>query len=301
MSQDVLAAKRKPKLTARSPISPLFHDRSFTVGLGILLTLVFLGVAAPLVSPYPAQGRGETVPSPCASPAGVCPPSLAHPFGTEVGGRDLMSRIFFGLRTSIEISVIVVCLAFIIGLVVGVTAGFFGGWLDELLMRLTDIFLSFPHIILALIIVATLGPGFKDVIIALGVTWWPYFARLTRAQALSVKSAPYVLLSTYYGTPRVKVILGHIIPASISPLLIQATLDLGTVVLAEAGLSFLGLGVRPPTADLGRIIFESVNYVSTAWWYPLFPGLFLALLVVGFNLVGDSLRERFDPTLRRSI
>lgn len=281
----------------------LMRSREFAAGFTILVAMVFLGLAAPLVSPYPAQGMGETVPSPCpqVSPAGVCPPSLAHPFGTEVGGRDLMSRIFFGLRTSIVISVLVVFLAFSVGLVVGVVAGYFGGWVDELLMRVTDIFLSFPHIILSLIIVATLGPGFRDVVIALGTTWWPSFARLARAQAVSAKSAPYVQLSRYYGVSHLGVVFGHVVPASVSPLLVQATLDLGSVVLAEAGLSFLGLGVRPPAADLGRIIFESGDYVTTAWWYPLFPGLFLVLLVLGFVLVGDALRERFEPTLRRSF
>jgi peptide/nickel transport system permease protein len=284
-----------------SIVKTLFKERTFAVGFGIVVCLFFLGLAAPLVSPYPAQGMGETVPSPCSSPAGVCAPTLSHPFGTEVGGRDIMSRIFFGLRTSILVSLLVVSISFVIGLFIGVSAGYFGGWVDELLMRITDVFLSFPHIILALIIVATLGPGLKDVVIALGVTWWPYFARLSRAQALSVKFRPYVQLSKYYGVPSFKVMLGHLIPSSLSPLVIQATLDLGSVVLAEAGLSFLGLGVRPPTADLGRMIFESIDYVTTAWWYPLFPGIFLALLVIGFNLMGDSLRERFEPSLRRSF
>jgi ABC-type dipeptide/oligopeptide/nickel transport systems, permease components len=284
-----------------SIVKTLFKERTFAVGFGIVVCLFFLGLAAPLVSPYPAQGMGETVPSPCSSPAGVCAPTLSHPFGTEVGGRDIMSRIFFGLRTSILVSLLVVSISFVIGLFIGVSAGYFGGWVDELLMRITDVFLSFPHIILALIIVATLGPGLKDVVIALGVTWWPYFARLSRVQALSVKFRPYVQLSKYYGVPSFKVMLGHLIPSSLSPLVIQATLDLGSVVLAEAGLSFLGLGVRPPTADLGRMIFESIDYVTTAWWYPLFPGIFLALLVIGFNLMGDSLRERFEPSLRRSF
>jgi len=278
----------------------LLRQKMFVAGFIMVGAMVFIGVFAPWVSPYPAQGMGETVASSCpSSPAGICPPSAAHWFGTEVTGRDIMSRIFFGIRTSISISVLVVLLALAIGLAVGLTAGYFGGLVDEGLMRITDIFLSFPHLILALVIVAILGPGFYDVLIALGVTWWPSFARLARAQALEIRNRPYVIVAKASGVRSRSIIGGHILPNSISPLLVLISVDLGAVVLAEAGLSFLGLGVRPPTADLGVMIAESATQLTTAWWYAFFPGIFLTILVIGFNLLGDSVRDIVDPRLRR--
>ncbi|MEM3684976.1 MAG: ABC transporter permease [Conexivisphaerales archaeon] len=282
-------------------LKPLRQDKLFIIGASIISIMVFISIFAPWISPYPAQGEGETVPSECPSisPAGVCPPSLQHPLGTEVGGRDLLSRIFFGIRTSILISVGVVMLALAIGLLIGLTAGFFGGFIDEALMRITDIFLAIPHIILALNIVAILGPGLYDVFIALGVTWWPAFARLARAQAISIRSKPYVMVARASGISSARIVFSHILPNSISPLLVQMSIDLGAVVLAEAGLSFIGLGVRPPTADLGQIIYQAINYITTSWWMAVFPGLFLTLLVLGFNMVGDAIRDRFDPSLRR--
>jgi len=283
-------------------LRPLFHEKMFLAGFVMVGAMIFIAVFAPWVSPYPAQGEGQTVVTTCPqSAAGICPPSLQHLFGTEQTGRDLMSRIFFGIRTSVEISVLVVLLATAIGLGVGLTAGYFGGIIDEALMRVTDIFLSFPHLILALVIVAVLGPGFFDVLIALGLTWWPSFARLARAQALEIRNRPYVVIAKASGVSNRSILGRHILPNAISPLLVLISVDLGAVVLAEAGLSFLGLGVRPPTADLGVIIAESANQITTAWWYAFFPGVFLVILVLGFNLLGDSIRDRVDPRLRGFI
>ncbi|MDV3278101.1 MAG: ABC transporter permease [Nitrososphaerales archaeon] len=280
----------------------LFREKMFVAGIIMVGAMVFIGVFAAWVSPYPAQGMGQTALTSCpSSAAGICPPSPEHWFGTEQTGRDIMSRVFFGIRTSITISVLVVLLATAIGLAVGLTAGYFGGLVDEGLMRVTDIFLSFPHLILALVIVAVLGPGFIDVLIALGLTWWPSFARLARAQALEIRSRPYVIVAKASGVGSRSIIGGHILPNAISPLLVLISVDLGAVVLAEAGLSFLGLGIRPPTADLGVMIAESANQITTAWWYALFPGIFLTILVIGFNLVGDSVRDMVDPRLRRHL
>ena len=280
-------------------IRPLLHEKMFLAGLIMVGAMVFIAIFAPWISPYPAQGAGETALTACPqSAAGICPPSGAHWFGTEQTGRDIMSRIFFGIRTSITISVLVVLLATAVGLAVGLTAGYFGGLIDEGLMRVTDIFLSFPHLILALVIVAILGPGFFDVLIALGATWWPSFARLARAQALEIRSRPYVIVAKAGGATSRSIITRHILPNAISPLLVLISVDLGAVVLAEAGLSFLGLGIRPPTADLGVMIAESATQITTAWWYALFPGIFLTILVIGFNLLGDSVRDRVDPRLR---
>jgi peptide/nickel transport system permease protein len=283
-------------------LRPFFHEKMFLAGFVMVGAMVFIAILAPWISPYPAQGEGQTALTTCPqSAAGICPPSAEHWFGTEITGRDLMSRIFFGIRTSVEISVLVVLLAISIGLAVGLTAGYFGGIVDEALMRITDVFLSFPHLILALVIVAVLGPGFNDVIYALGATWWPAFARLARAQALEIRSKPYVVMAKASGVTSGSILGRHILPNAISPLLVQISVDLGAAVLAEAGLSFLGLGIRPPTADLGVIIAESANQITTSWWYALFPGLFLAILVIGFNLLGESVRDRVDPRLRGFI
>jgi len=280
-------------------LRPLFHEKMFVAGFVMVGAMVVIAVFAPWISPYPAQGEGQTALTTCPqSAAGICPPSWAHLFGTEQTGRDLMSRIFFGIRTSVEISLLVVMLATAIGLAVGLTAGYFGGIVDEALMRVTDVFLSFPHLILALVIVAVLGPGFNDVLYALGFTWWPSFARLARASALEIRNRPYVKIAKASGVSNRSILGRHILPNAISPLLVMISVDLGAVVLAEAGLSFLGLGVRPPTADLGVIIAESANQITTAWWYALFPGIFLTVLVIGFNLLGDSIRDRVDPRLR---
>ena len=280
----------------------LFQEKMFLAGFIMVGAMIFIAVFAPWVSPYPAQGEGQTAITTCPqSAAGICPPSAAHWFGTEQTGRDLMSRIFFGIRTSVEISVLVVLLATVIGLGVGLTAGYFGGAVDEALMRVTDVFLSFPHLILALVIVAVLGPGFIDVLFALGATWWPSFARLARAQALEIRNRPYVVIAKASGVSNRSILGRHILPNAISPLLVLISVDLGAVVLAEAGLSFLGLGVRPPTADLGVIIAESATQITTAWWYAFFPGVFLVILVLGFNLLGDSIRDRVDPRLRGFI
>jgi len=294
-------ANRVSSRLARA-LRPFFREKMFLAGFVMVGAMAFIAVFAPWISPYPAQGEGQTALTTCPqSAAGICPPSAEHWFGTEVTGRDLMSRIFFGIRTSVEISVLVVLLAISIGLAVGLTAGYFGGMVDESLMRVTDVFLSFPHLILALVIVAILGPGFNDVIYALGATWWPAFARLARAQALEIRSKPYVVMAKASGVTNRSILGKHILPNAISPLLVQISVDLGAAVLAEAGLSFLGLGVRPPTADLGVIIAESANQLTTSWWYALFPGLFLAILVIGFNLLGESVRDRVDPRLRGFI
>ena len=283
----------------------LSRDKLFVFGVVTVAFLAFLAAAAPWLSPYPSQGMGAAAIPPPSCPGiptsvvAVCPPSLAHPLGTETLGRDLLSRVMFGIRTALLIGVYVVAIATSVGITVGLTAAYFGGWVDEILMRITDIFLSFPHLILALVIVATLGPSFQGVFIALGTTWWPSFARLARSKAMTVKVQNYVLAARAAGVGGGGIMLRHILPNSFAPLTVQMSLDMGVAVLAEAGLSFLGLGVRPPTADLGVLIFDSRNFLTTAWWYPAFPGLFLILLVLSFNLIGDRINTYLDPRLRR--
>ncbi len=282
----------------------LAKDRLFLSGIILILCMAVLGGLADSTAPYPDQGKGiaanPSCPGVSTAPAGLCPPSQANLLGTETLGRDLLSRIFFGIRTSMLIGLFVVIISSSVGLTVGLSAGYLGGWIDEGLMRLTDVFLSFPHLLLALLIVATLGPGFQNVFIALGAVWWPSFARLARGQAVSVKNFLFVTAAKSMGVSDPRILVRHILPNAIAPVLVLMTLDMGTAILAEAGLSFIGLGVRPPQADLGVMIYESSFFLTTAWWFPLFPGLFLFLLVISFNIVGDRIREYFDPRLRRT-
>jgi len=279
----------------------LARDRLFFFGLAVVVFMAIVAVFAPWLTPYASQGNGfAAIPPPTCQGvptevSGLCPPSLAHPFGTEELGRDLMVRIFFGVRTSITIGFYVVVVAVLIGLAVGLTAAFFGGWVDEILMRITDIFLSFPHVVLALVVVTIIGPSYIGVFIALGVVWWPAFARLSRGKALVVKNQNFVLAAKAAGMGNGSIIVRHILPNSLAPLVVQMALDMGFAVLAEAGLSFLGLGVRPPTADLGVMIFEARFYLTTAWWFALFPGTFLFLIVLSFNLIGDRVTQYLDP------
>jgi len=283
----------------------LSKDKLFLFGVVFVSTMAVAAALAPWVTPYPQQGIGYAAEPPPQCPglptaiASVCPPTAANLFGTELLGRDLLTRIVFGMRTSLLIGVYTVALAVAIGLSVGLSAAFFGGWVDETLMRITDIFLSFPHLILSLLIVATLGASFTSVFVALGVTWWPAFARLARGKAIVVKTQNYVLAARAAGAGSGRIILRHILPNSLAPLTVQMSLDMGIAILAEAGLSFLGLGVRPPTADLGVLIFDARNFLTTAWWYALFPGLFLFLLVLSFNLIGDRINTYLNPRLSR--
>jgi peptide/nickel transport system permease protein len=285
----------------------LSKDKLFVFGVSFVSLMAVAAALAPWITPYPLQGVGFAAEPPPQCPglptaiAGVCPPTYANIFGTEQLGRDLLTRIVFGMRTSLLIGVYTVALAISIGLTVGLSAAFFGGWVDEALMRTTDIFLSFPHLILALVIVATLGPSFTSVFVALGVTWWPAFARLARGKALSVKTQNFVLAARAAGASNRSIIVRHILPNSLAPLTVQMSLDMGIAILAEAGLSFLGLGIRPPAADLGVLIFESGNFLTTAWWLALFPGLVLFLLVLSFNLIGDRINTYLDPRLSQPI
>ena len=300
-------SRSSPRLEAGS-VFKLLHafrllarDPLFVFGVVFVTVMAVAAALAGYVTPYPSQGAGLAAEPPPSCPgvptsvAAVCPPTMAHIFGTEQNGRDVLSRIVYGMRTSLLIGVYTVALAVTIGLSVGLSAAFFGGWVDEGLMRMTDIFLSFPHLVLALVIIATIGPGFTSVFIALGVTWWPAFARLARGKALSVKTQNFVLAAKAAGTGNRSIIVRHILPNSLAPLTVQMSLDMGIAILAEAGLSFLGLGIRPPVADLGVMIFESQNFLTTAWWLALFPGMVLFLLVLSFNLIGDRINTYLDP------
>lgn len=245
-------------------------------------------------------GQIPFLPGPLAQNLGdtLAPPSGAHLMGTDEYGRDLLSRVLAGARISVQVTLIVVIVGVIIGLLVGVVAGFFGGLADEMLMRLTDMFLAFPALILAAAIATAIGRNLQATVIALTVVEWPWYARLARGQVLSVREQEFVLAARTLGASRRRLMFRSILPNVMPVLLTQATLDVGYVMLSMAGLSFLGIGAQPPAPEWGSMILDALTYQPQAWWYALFPGLALTVTAFGFNLLGDGLRDWFDPTLR---
>lgn len=227
-------------------------------------------------------------------------PSSTHLLGTDELGRDVLSRVMAGARISLGIATLILAIAIPVGTLIGMLAGYFGGLIDELLMRMTDIFLAFPAIILAMAIAAALGPNLRNTVIALTLVYWPWYARLIRGQVLQIKERDYVEAGRAIGVPAPRLLLRHILPNAVAPIIIQATIDIGFAVLATAGLSFIGLGAQPPSPEWGAMISDSRTYFREAWWYFIFPGLALTLTVVGFNLLGDGLRDYFDPRTRGS-
>ncbi len=214
-------------------------------------------------------------------------------------GRDVLSRVIYGARISLLVAIAVVGLGLLIGVPLGLLAGYKGGVVDAIIMRTTDIFLSFPPLLLALLISVTLGRGLVNVIIALAVSWWPWYTRLIRGMSVSIKEKPYVEVAKSMGVSNLKIIARHILPNAISPVIVQGTMDMGSAILAASALSFLGLGAQPPTPDWGLMVSQGKDYLLNYWWYPTFPGLAIFITVIAFNLVGDTLREILDPRLRR--
>jgi peptide/nickel transport system permease protein len=225
------------------------------------------------------------------------PPSATHWFGTDDVGRDVYTRVVYGARVTLSSTLMVLVLAAGIGTIVGALAGFYGGWIDMATMRVTDMFLAFPALILALAINAALGRGLTQAMLAVAVSWWPSYARLVRGQVLATKEEEYVTAARVLGVPVPALIGKHILLNSFPPILVRMTLDIGFIALTTAGLSFLGLGVEPPTPEWGRMVADGRSYLLDQWWWTTFPGLALFLLVVGSNLTGDVVREALDPSL----
>lgn len=227
------------------------------------------------------------------------PPSADHFFGTDQLGRDLYSRIVYGSRISLQAGLTIVGIAMIIGILLGSIAGYFGGWIDEIISRITDIFLSIPGLILALVVAAALGPSLTNNVIALSAVWWPWYTRLVRGQILSIKENPYVEAARAAGATNLRIIFSHVLPNCISPIVVLATLDMGFAILTSAGLSFIGLGAQPPIPEWGAMLSDARKFLRESWWYPIFPGLAVSITVLAFNLVGDGFRDILDPKFRR--
>jgi len=260
------------------------------VGAAISLLILLVALAAPLIAPYPADAGSATHPE-----IALQAPSLQHLFGTDQVGRDVFSRVIYGTRVSPFVAVLVLLIACAVGIPLGVIAGYFGGIGDEVIMRITDVFLAFPSLLLALAFAAVLPPSLTSLTIAIAITWWPWYTRLIRGQAASVAGRPYVEACRALGIPSWRILLRHVLPNSVTPLIVQVSLDFGGVILTASALSFLGLGAQDPTPDWGLMVAEGQNYFTTQWWLVTFPGLAILLAAMAFTLLGDGLRDVLDP------
>lgn len=269
----------------------VFLSRGLVVfGMVVIFIFLFVAIFAPLIAPYDPFEPDLN--------ATLQNPSTTHWLGTDSLGRDTLSRIIFGSRTSLEIGLIVVFFACIIGITLGTIAGFYGSWLYTVIMRFIDALMSFPMILLALVIAALLGGGMKNVIISLSIALMPGYARLMCGQVLTAKQNDYILAARSMGASNLRLMLRHIVPNCVSPIIVQITMMLGATILAEAGLSFLGIGITPPTAAWGSMVSEARDYLSLFPILSFAPGLALMLVVFAFNMVGDGLRDALDPRLR---
>jgi peptide/nickel transport system permease protein len=270
------------------------RDRVAMVSLIFLFLVILSAVFAPLLTPYPEQGAG--VPNISEK---LKAPNRQHPLGTDNLGRDLWARILFGARTSLMIGFTVTVLGAFIGTILGAIAGYFGGWIDEIIMRITDVFLAFPPLLLAIIMAAVLGPSITNTIIAITVVWWPWYTRIIRGQAISVRERNYIKAAIVIGVNDRTIIKRHLLPNIMTPVLVQATLDLGSAILVAASLSFIGLGTQPPAADWGVLVSDGRELLlSGRWWLSVYPGLAIFLTVTALNLMGDGVRDAADPKTR---
>lgn len=260
------------------------------IGIGLL---VVVGVFGEALAPY--RENAVIVPDRFQGP------SVVHLFGTDELGRDVFSRVLIATRVSLEVASLSVGIALLVGVTVGLVAGYFGGWADEVGMRTMDVVFAFPVMLLALAIVAVLGPGLGPAMVAIAVVYTPFFARITRASVLTVRDETYVRAARSFGAGPLRIIVFHVLPNVLSPVIVQTSLSLAFAVLSEAALSFLGLGVQPPTPSWGRMLFDGRGFIGQAWWMAFFPGLAIFATVLSFNLVGDALRDALDPHQRSVI
>jgi peptide/nickel transport system permease protein len=255
-------------------------------GLGIVLALLLVAAFAPLIATHDpiAQTLDKR----------LLPPSSTAWFGTDSLGRDIFSRIVYGTRVTLVIVMLVVVTVGPIGLLIGATSGYFGGWVDRALMRITDIFLAFPRLVLALAFVAALGPGLVNAIIAIAITAWPPYARVARAETLVIRNADYIAAIRLQGASSPRIVLRHVVPMCLPSLIVRTTLDMAGIILTAAGLGFLGLGAQPPTPEWGAMISAGREHIFDQWWVATFPGLAICIVALGFNLLGDGLRDVMD-------
>lgn len=279
-----------PRSNLRRAWTQLRRNRAALAGLLVIALLVFTAVFAPFLTPYD--------PYRVSLEARLQPPANGHLLGTDELGRDILARLLYGARVSLWVGIVTVGLAAVIGVSGGLLAGYVGGLLDALIMRMVDIFLAFPVIILAIAIVAVRGPGLNNVLIALAMVYWTNYARVARSVVLTLREEEYTWAARTLGAGPLRIVFTHLLPNAIAPMVVLASLGMGNAILAEAALSFLGLGIQPPEASWGSMLNSGMQFLRDASFLTTFPGLFIFLTVLGFNLLGDGLRDALDPRMR---
>ena len=287
----VIPSAGGPTQPRRRLVRGLLHDRTAVIGLVLVGSLTLAALLAPLLSPHDPDAVDVA--------RKFLAPSREFPLGTDHLGRDVLSRLLVGARLSIGSTFVAVLAISIVGIGVGVLTGWFGGVVDTVFGRFVDIFLAFPTFLLALAVTALLGPGLNNVMVAIALAWWPIYARIVRSAVLSERSKTYIESARAVGSPSLRIIRRHLLPNVLGPIVVLTTLDLGTVMLGISGLSFLGLGVKPPASEWGAMLSEGRTYLSVAPNMMFFPGAAIFLMVLGFNLLGDGLRDVLDPRTRR--
>jgi peptide/nickel transport system permease protein len=263
-------------------------------GLVILVVIVIIALVAPYIAPFPEDATGAM-----HALERLQEPSAEHPFGTDKVGRDIYSRVLMGTGLALQVGTVIILLATSIGVTLGGISAYFGGWVDDILMRITDIFLTVPALVLAIAITAALGKGITNTMIGISLVWWPGFARLTRSLVLSLREEPFVEAAYGLGAGHARILFRHILPNAVSPIIIKMSTDFGFAVLTAAALGFIGLGAQPPTPEWGAMINDGRSYFPEEWWIATFPGMAIWLLVFSWNLLGDGLRDVLDPRSRR--
>ena len=285
---------KKPTFVNNSPtnlsLKRFKRKKGAVIGLVVLILLILSSLFSDILTPYEFDKINPI--------NALRPPSLEHPMGTDAFGRDQLTRIMHGGKVSLQVGMIRVLMGGTFGILMGAIAGFFGGWIDEIVSRFIDIMLAFPSILLALAVVSVLGPDLYNLMIAVGISSIPAFARLVRSAVLSIKENDYIVAAKSLGLTRARIVIVHIIPNIFASILVFATLEVATAILAGASLNFLGMGAKPPTPEWGLLLAESRDFFRRAWWLATFPGIAIMVTVISINLLGDGLRDTFDPWLK---
>ena len=293
MERSIEAQEPPEEGTRWALLAAIFESPVTILAVIIIAVVLFMALAGELVAPYGANEINVM--------NQLQPPNLTHIFGTDELGRDVFSRVIIAARVSVQVSVVSVALALVMGVSIGLLSGYFGRWVDIVGMRSMDVIFSFPVMLLALAIVAMLGPGLVPAMIAIGVVYTPYFARITRASVLSVREETYIRAARSIGASDARILRLHVLPNVMAPIIVQTSLSLAFAILTEAALSFLGLGVQPPQPSWGRMLFDGRGFITEAWWMAVFPGLAIFLTVLALNLIGDAMRDALDPRQRSAI
>ena len=291
MAADEIAAVAGRRRQIRRQFARLFGNPLSAVGLALSAAFVLMAIAAPLLAPHDPLAMDPS--------KRLAAPSALHWFGTDDGGRDILARVIYGTRSSLLTALGILSLASVIGTSIGLAAGYFGGWVDETLMRITDMFLAFPALVLAMGLAAALGPSLFNAMLATAVVWWPWYARLVRGQALHLKNEAFVEAARVAGASGLRISVRHILRNCLTPIIVQMSLDIGYAILTLSSLSFIGLGAQPPTPEWGSMVSIGRDYFLDQWWIVTFPGLAIFVSVMAFNLLGDGLQESLSPRLRR--